>query len=207
MLDKIKLFVALLLVGAGIEGYYYLHDSAAVVRLVSILVGFLLAAGVAWTSAPGKRFFGFSRDSVAEAKRVAARAVIVQVPAVSADGQWNGTEMDIRFNRWHHRLSRMWDRNTTEHIDEGLPSIEQLRGQFAGGLVQGQQHGTTWLWCMLLARLPFFGLMTGFLYLLVFKRRAHRPPYYACLITYAKPNRANGTGSALPAAENARKSP
>ena len=84
MLDKIKLFVALLLVGAGIEGYYYLHDSAAVARLVSILVGFLLAAGVAWTSAPGKRFFGFSRDSVAEAKRVVwpTRKETVQTTAV-----------------------------------------------------------------------------------------------------------------------------
>jgi len=70
MADKIKLFVAFLLVGAGIEGYYYLHDSAAVLKLASILAGLLLAAGVAWTSEPGKRFFAFGRDSVAESKRV-----------------------------------------------------------------------------------------------------------------------------------------
>ncbi len=140
------------------------------------------------------------RDRFAdEAKRVAARAVIIQVPAVSADGQWNGTEMDVRFNRWHHRLSGMWDRNTTEHIDEGLPSVEELRRQFAGALLQGQQHGTTWLWCMLLARLPFLGLMTGFVYLWVFERRAHRPPYYACLLTYMKRNPVSRTASALPA--------
>ena len=70
MLDKIKLAVAFLLVVAGIAGFYYLHDSAAVLRLASVLVGLLLAVGVAWTSAPGKRFFAFGRDSVAEAKRV-----------------------------------------------------------------------------------------------------------------------------------------
>ena len=35
-----------------------------------MLVGLLLAAGVAWTSEPGKRFFAFGKDSVAEAKRV-----------------------------------------------------------------------------------------------------------------------------------------
>jgi len=70
MADKIKLFVAFLLVAAGIAGYYNLHDSAAVLRLASILVGLLLAAGVAWTSEPGKRFFAFGKDSVAEAKRV-----------------------------------------------------------------------------------------------------------------------------------------
>lgn len=70
MVDKIKLFVAFLLVVAGIAGYYYLHDSAAVLKLASVLVGLLLAAGVAWTSEPGKRFFAFGKDSVAEAKRV-----------------------------------------------------------------------------------------------------------------------------------------
>ena len=70
MVDKIKLLVALLLVAAGIAGYYYLLDSPSVLRLVSVLAGLLLAAGVAWTSEPGKRFFTFGRDSVAEAKRV-----------------------------------------------------------------------------------------------------------------------------------------
>jgi|SRR5450631_3154243 preprotein translocase subunit SecE len=70
MVDKIKLVIAILLVAAGIAGYYYLHDSAAVLRLVSVLVGLLLAAGVALTSEPGKQFFAFGRDAVAEAKRV-----------------------------------------------------------------------------------------------------------------------------------------
>ena len=70
MADKIKLLVAFLLVVAGIAGYYSLHDSAAVLKLASVLVGLLMAAGVAWTSEPGKRFFVFGKDSVAEAKRV-----------------------------------------------------------------------------------------------------------------------------------------
>jgi preprotein translocase subunit SecE len=70
MLDKIKLLVALLLVASGITGYYYLQNSPSVLRLLSVLAGLLLAAGVAWTSAQGRRFFTFGRDSVAEAKRV-----------------------------------------------------------------------------------------------------------------------------------------
>ena len=70
MADKIKLLVAFLLVAAGIAGFYYLQNSAAVLRLASVLVGMLLATGVAWTSEPGKRFFAFGKDSVAEAKRV-----------------------------------------------------------------------------------------------------------------------------------------
>jgi preprotein translocase subunit SecE len=84
MADKIKLLVAFLLVAAGIAGYYYLNDSPAVLKLASILVGLLFAAGVAWTSEPGKRFFAFGRDSVAEAKRVVwpTRKETIQTTAV-----------------------------------------------------------------------------------------------------------------------------
>ncbi len=70
MVDKIKLGVAFLLVASGIAGFYSLHESPAVVKLLSILVGFLLAAGVSWTTEPGKRFFVFARESVTESKRV-----------------------------------------------------------------------------------------------------------------------------------------
>jgi preprotein translocase subunit SecE len=70
MADKIKLFVAFLLVIAGIAGFYYLHDSAPVLRLVSVLLGLLLGAGVALTSDLGKNFLAFGKGAVAEAKRV-----------------------------------------------------------------------------------------------------------------------------------------
>jgi preprotein translocase subunit SecE len=70
MADKIKLGVAFLLVIAGIAGFYALHESAAVVKLASVLLGLLLAAAVAWTTDPGKRLFIFGKESVAEAKRV-----------------------------------------------------------------------------------------------------------------------------------------
>jgi preprotein translocase subunit SecE len=70
MADKIKLLVAFLLVVAGIAGYYYLGDKAAVLKLASVMIGLIAAAGVVWTSEPGKRFFIFGKDSVAEAKRV-----------------------------------------------------------------------------------------------------------------------------------------
>lgn len=70
MADKIKLLVAFLLVVAGIAGFYYLRDSAAVLKLASVLAGLLLATAVALSSAPGKIFFAFGKESVAEAKRV-----------------------------------------------------------------------------------------------------------------------------------------
>ncbi len=70
MADKIKTLVALMLIAAGVTGYYVLRDSALVVRVLSVLFGVLLAAGVFWTTTSGKLFFGFASDSVAEAKRV-----------------------------------------------------------------------------------------------------------------------------------------
>ncbi len=70
MADKIKLLLAFLMVVAGIAGFYYLSESAAVLRLASILIGLLLGAVVAWSSGPGKRFLSFGKDSVAESKRV-----------------------------------------------------------------------------------------------------------------------------------------
>lgn len=70
MADKIKLLVAFLLIVAGIAGFYALQQSAAVLQLAAVLLGVALAVAVAYTSEPGKRFFAFGKDSMAEAKRV-----------------------------------------------------------------------------------------------------------------------------------------
>jgi preprotein translocase subunit SecE len=70
MADKIKIVVALMLVAAGVVGFYYLQESLAVLRVLSVLAGLVLAGLVFWTSAQGKRFFTFSRESINEAKRV-----------------------------------------------------------------------------------------------------------------------------------------
>jgi preprotein translocase subunit SecE len=70
MMDKIKLVIALLLVGGGIEGFYLLEDHAMVFRTLAVLAGLVLAAAVFGTTVSGKTFYDFSRDSVAEAKRV-----------------------------------------------------------------------------------------------------------------------------------------
>jgi len=69
-MDKIKLLLAGLLVVAGIAGYYVLADSPAVLRVLSVLAGLAFAATVMWFTEPGKQFYGFSRESVAEARKV-----------------------------------------------------------------------------------------------------------------------------------------
>jgi len=70
MADKIKLAFAGLLVVAGVVGYYYLTDSATIVRAGSVVAGLIAASGVAWMTAPGKQLFAFTQESVAETKKV-----------------------------------------------------------------------------------------------------------------------------------------
>jgi preprotein translocase subunit SecE len=70
MADKIKLGLAVLLVIAGVAGFYLLKDSALILRVASVLAGLVAAALVAWTSAPGREFFAFAQESVAETKKV-----------------------------------------------------------------------------------------------------------------------------------------
>jgi preprotein translocase subunit SecE len=84
MADKIKLSIAFLLVAAGVVAFYALHDSPTVVKVAAMLLSVLLAAGVVWTSEPGKRLFSFGKESVAEAKRVSwpTRKETLQMTAV-----------------------------------------------------------------------------------------------------------------------------
>lgn len=68
--DKVKVGVALLLVLAGVAGFYLLPVASAGLRPFSVVAGLLAAAGVMWFSAPGQQFVDYARDSVKEAQKV-----------------------------------------------------------------------------------------------------------------------------------------
>ena len=70
MADKIKLVLAALLLAAGVAGFYYLSDAAAIVRLAAIAAGAAAGIAVAWFTAPGQQFLVFARDAVTEVKKV-----------------------------------------------------------------------------------------------------------------------------------------
>ena len=70
MADKIKLVLAALLLAAGVAGFYYLADSAAIVRLAAIAAGAAAAVALAWFTAPGQQFLAFAKDAVTEVKKV-----------------------------------------------------------------------------------------------------------------------------------------
>ena len=56
MVDKIKLGFALLLLAAGIAGFYYLGDSAMVIRVISVLGGMVFAAAMfSFMPTPGSK--------------------------------------------------------------------------------------------------------------------------------------------------------
>ena len=70
MIDKIKLGAGLLLVALGIAGYYWLSDSALILRILAVAAGILLGAAVAWSSVPGRQFAVFAGESIDEVKKV-----------------------------------------------------------------------------------------------------------------------------------------
>jgi preprotein translocase subunit SecE len=70
MIDKAKLATAVALVGLGVWGYYWLADSALVLRVLIVIAGLLAAGAVAWWSEPGKQFAVFAGESVQEVKKV-----------------------------------------------------------------------------------------------------------------------------------------
>ena len=70
MADNIKASIAVLLLLAGIAGFYFLSDSPMVLRVTSVLAGIVAGAAMGWTTAPGKQFFLFAQEAIVETKKV-----------------------------------------------------------------------------------------------------------------------------------------
>jgi preprotein translocase subunit SecE len=70
MADKLKFALALLLVVAGVVGFYLLSEQAMVLRVLAVLAGVAAGAAVAWFSEPGRRFALFAQETIAETKKV-----------------------------------------------------------------------------------------------------------------------------------------
>ncbi len=69
-IDKIKILLSALIASGAIGLFIYLEGSPLVVRLVTLIVGFALASLVAWTSEPGKVFYTYTQESIAETRKV-----------------------------------------------------------------------------------------------------------------------------------------
>ena len=70
MADKIRITLALLLVAAGVAGFYFLDQSPMIVRVVAVLAGLATGAVAFWLSGPGKQFHVFAQESAGETRKV-----------------------------------------------------------------------------------------------------------------------------------------
>ena len=68
--DRVKLILAVLVVMAGIVGFYLLRDQALIFRVLSVIGGLVLGGLTAWTSTQGRRLLAFLRESWQETRRV-----------------------------------------------------------------------------------------------------------------------------------------
>ena len=82
--DRLKIALAVLAVIAGLAAFYVLSQQALVLRIGAVLVGFAVAIAIASMSEPGRRFFAFGRESVAETKKVVwpTRKETIQTTAI-----------------------------------------------------------------------------------------------------------------------------
>ncbi len=62
--------LAALCVVAGLAAFYYFQDLPGVVRVLAVLAGLAAAVFVFWMTAPGKEFYVYAQDSVAETRKV-----------------------------------------------------------------------------------------------------------------------------------------
>jgi preprotein translocase subunit SecE len=70
MADTIKLVAAVLLVAAGVAGYYALGEAALILRVLAVVAGIAAGAAVAAISDRGREFITFAREAVVETKKV-----------------------------------------------------------------------------------------------------------------------------------------
>jgi len=70
MADKLKFGLALILVAAGVAGFYLLGEQPTILRVLSVLAGLVAGAAVSWFTEPGRRFYAFSQEAATETKKV-----------------------------------------------------------------------------------------------------------------------------------------
>lgn len=70
MADKIKLVAAVLILLAGIAGFYYYGDQPDYLRVLMVLVAALVGAALGYQTEPGRRLWGFVRGARTEMRKV-----------------------------------------------------------------------------------------------------------------------------------------
>ena len=68
--DTFKLGIAVVLLAAGVYGFYHFADQSQLYRVLGLLAVALVAVGIASQSAVGRRALSFAQDSRTEVRKV-----------------------------------------------------------------------------------------------------------------------------------------
>ncbi len=121
---------------------------------------------------------------IAQLLRVARKRLIIHVPARSDDSVFVAPELDLRLAKWFRRLYRVEEPNIREHLEMGVPSLDELRTWIPGSRVVGLMNARAWLQVMVLERAPLLMFVAGLAYWLWIRRRDVGPPFYGCLLVW-----------------------
>jgi len=69
-IDTFKLMTAVLVLIAGVVGFYYFEDESQLLRVLGMLAVAVLAFFIAASSDPGRRGLGFVKDARVEVRKV-----------------------------------------------------------------------------------------------------------------------------------------
>ena len=69
-MDTVKLIVSLMILLAGIAGFYYYAEESLLYRVLGLVAVVMVAAGIALTTATGQAILSFGRESRAEVRKV-----------------------------------------------------------------------------------------------------------------------------------------
>lgn len=113
-----------------------------------------------------------------ELRRVCCKKILIYVPV--------GPEGDI-----YERKLYKWSLNdhikfmTKQHIDNGLPTLKEIRKGLPGCTITAVQNANVWLYCMLLKQVPLLGIILPSLLYALF-RHLKVGPYYEYIIEFSK---------------------
>src|ERR1700741_4110246 len=68
--DKFKVVLAVVVLVAGVVGFFYLAGQPTLVRAAALVVGLVISAGIAYTSTTGREFINFAQKAIRETKKV-----------------------------------------------------------------------------------------------------------------------------------------
>ena len=69
-MDKVKLVVAVAVLGAGIGGFYYFGDESLLMRVLGLLMVAAISLAIAYQTTTGRATWGFVADAQTEVKKV-----------------------------------------------------------------------------------------------------------------------------------------